>query len=106
MCSIDNLSTSVEFVDFTVDNSYLLYKDNFEEVSIIDLTNHKKINTIYIEHDVEWCSDGIKICEKTKGVHSYYNDENKILKITPIKNCIAVTDEMGKKYFIFIFFFK
>ncbi|EGR29518.1 PH domain protein [Ichthyophthirius multifiliis] len=95
LCSIDNLSTSVEFVDFTIDNSYLLYKDNFEEVSIIDLTNHKKINTIYIEHDVEWCSDGIKISEKTKGVHSYYNDENKILKITPIKNCIAVTDEMG-----------
>ena len=100
-------------MDFTLDNSYLLYKDNFEEVSIIDLTNHKKINTIYIEHDVEWCSDGIKICEKTKGVHSYYNDENKILKITPIKNCIAVTDEMGiyikynsKKCFFFIVFLR
>lgn len=50
----------------------MLYKDNFEEVAIIDLTNLKKTNTIFIENDVEWCSDGIKVSEKTKGVHIHY----------------------------------
>ncbi|KAL4455920.1 hypothetical protein ABPG73_008674 [Tetrahymena malaccensis] len=96
LCTISNLASPVEYIDFTEDDNFLLYKDTLEEVSIIDLSNQKKINTIFIEHDIEWCSDGIKIGEKTKGVHSHYSDENKILKITPITtNCIAVTDEMG-----------
>ena len=73
-----------------------MYKDNFEEISIIDLCNRKKLNTIFIEHDIEWTSDGIKISEKVKGVHNYYSDENKIIKILPILNkAIIVTDEMG-----------
>ena len=56
----------------------------------------KKTNTLFVEHDAEWCSDGIKVSEKTKGVHAYYSDANKILKIATIgdKN-IVVTDEMG-----------
>ena len=40
------------------------------------------MNTIFVEHDVEWCSDGIKVSEKTKGIHSYYSDDNRIIKIT------------------------
>ena len=41
-------------------------------------------------------NEGIKVSEKTKGVHNHYNDENKILKVCPIgENTIAVTDEMG-----------
>lgn len=101
MCTISNLASPVEYIDFTVDDNFLLYKDTLEEVSIIDLSNQKKINTIFIEHDIEWCSDGIKIGEKTN-VHSHYSDENKILKITLVAaNCIAVTDEMGKQIEIY-----
>lgn len=74
-----------------MDNYYLMYKDNFEEVSIIDLKNLKKINTLFVEYDAKWHSDGIKISEKTKGIYSYYNDENKIHHITTIgENAIAV----------------
>lgn len=73
-----------------------MYKDNFEEIAVIDIPNLKKINTIFIEHDVEWQSDGIKISEKTKGIHNFFSDENKILQITMLgKDAIAVTDEMG-----------
>ncbi len=32
LCEIENLSTSIEYLDFTTDDVYLLYKDNFEEV--------------------------------------------------------------------------
>ena len=50
-----------------------------------------------MEHDAEWCSDGIKVSEKTKGVHTYYSDANKILKIATIgERSIVVTDEMVK----------
>mmetsp|Transcript_19117 Transcript_19117/g.2603 ORF Transcript_19117/g.2603 Transcript_19117/m.2603 type:complete len:128 (+) Transcript_19117:219-602(+) len=64
LCQVGNLPTSIEYLDFTMDNYYLIYKDNFEEVSIIDLKNLKKINTLYVEHDAKWCSDGIKVSEK------------------------------------------
>lgn len=82
ICSIGNLTTSIEYIDFTKDNLYMMYKDNFEEVAIIDIVHLKKTNTIFIENDVEWCSDAIKVSEKTKGVHSHYQDENRITKIT------------------------
>jgi len=66
LCTVDNLSTSIEFLDFSTDNFYLLYKDSFEEVVIIDLSNLKKINTVFVEFDIEWCSDGIKASDKAK----------------------------------------
>jgi len=71
----------IEYLDFTSNDFYLMYKDNFEEISIIDMCHQKKINTIFVEHDVDWVSDGIKISEKTKGMHNYYSDENRILKL-------------------------
>ncbi len=39
---------------------------------------------MHVEFDLEWCSDGIKLAEKAKGVHSCYTDENRIHKITLI----------------------
>lgn len=55
-----------------------------DEIAIIDLSLQKRINTLHVEFDLEWCSDGIKLAEKAKGVHSCYTDENRILKITLI----------------------
>lgn len=96
MMSFDNLSTSLEFIDFSTDNFYLLYKDNYEEVAIIDLASLKRITEIYMEFNIEWCSDGIKVTDKAKGINSYYNEENKILKITKLgEKAVAVTDQMG-----------
>ena len=37
LCSIDNLNTSVEYLDFSTDNFYLFYKDVSDETAIIDL---------------------------------------------------------------------
>ena len=52
--NLENLSTSLEFIDFSTDNFYLIYKDNFEEIAIIDISNEKKVNTNYMEFDIEW----------------------------------------------------
>ena len=104
LCSVDNLATSIEFLDFSTDNFYLLYKDHFEEVVIIDLTNLKKINTIYVEFDIEWCSDGIKVSDKIKGIQTFYSDENKFLKISKVgERSMIVTDEMGTVFLLFLY---
>lgn len=76
-CAVDNLSTSIEFLDFSTDNFYLLYKDSYDEVVIIELTNLKKINTVFVEFDIEWCSDGIKASDKAK-VNTIQYMKNKI----------------------------
>ncbi|EGR31152.1 hypothetical protein IMG5_116820 [Ichthyophthirius multifiliis] len=95
---VNTLSTSLEFIDFSTDNFFLLYKDNFEDVEIIDFKNQdfKKITKDQVEFEMEWCTDGIKVSSNIKGVYTYYSDENKILKIQRLGDKqIAVTDEMG-----------
>ncbi|KAL4497254.1 hypothetical protein ABPG72_011189 [Tetrahymena utriculariae] len=91
-------STSLEFVDFSTDNFFLLYKDNVDDVEIIDFRNEfKKVIKGEVEFNLEWCTDGIKVSPNMKGVlHTYYSDENSILKVQKIGDRqIAVTDEMG-----------
>ena len=64
-----------------------------------------------MEHDAEWCSDGIKVSEKTKGVSLHYDQKNKILKMATIGDkSLVVTDEMVYfiiiiKIYIYILFF-
>ena len=64
--AIEELTSSINFLDFSLDNNYLLYKDNLEELTATDISSKKKINFIHSEFDVEWMSDGIQISEKTK----------------------------------------
>jgi hypothetical protein len=41
MTIIDDISASVELLDFSTDNFYLIYKDSFLKVTIMDLSNMK-----------------------------------------------------------------
>eukprot|EP01016_Furgasonia_blochmanni_P022356 TRINITY_DN24386_c0_g1_i1.p1 TRINITY_DN24386_c0_g1~~TRINITY_DN24386_c0_g1_i1.p1 ORF type:complete len:291 (+),score=52.47 TRINITY_DN24386_c0_g1_i1:64-936(+) len=96
LCLVDNLTSSVEFLDFSTDNFYLLYKDYFAEITIIDLSTMNRINTLFVEFDIEWISDGIKISDKTKGVGAHYSDDNRVIRMVRIGDkTLAVTDEMG-----------
>ena len=37
ICGIDNLNKNVEYIDFSTDNYFLLYKDEADDVAIIDI---------------------------------------------------------------------
>lgn len=80
ICTLDNISATIELLDFSVDNQYLLYKDSNDEVVISDLSSQKRINIIYIENDLKWASDGVKIHEHSSGIHHFYSEDNRILK--------------------------
>ena len=58
-------------MDFSCDENYLMYKDNLGQKCFFDLSNMKKNDTLAIEFDIEWVSEGIKISEKRK-VHFLY----------------------------------
>lgn len=102
---MENLSSNVEFLDFSTDDHYLVYKSP-DEITIVDLSNLEKINTAFVEMDLEWCSDGLKASEKIKGIHSFYPEENPFLKVAKLgEKTIVVTDEMGtvNTYYEFIY---
>eukprot|EP01017_Pseudomicrothorax_dubius_P037624 TRINITY_DN5539_c0_g2_i1.p1 TRINITY_DN5539_c0_g2~~TRINITY_DN5539_c0_g2_i1.p1 ORF type:complete len:232 (-),score=44.56 TRINITY_DN5539_c0_g2_i1:91-786(-) len=95
-CYTDNLSSAVDFVDFSVDNNYLVYRDAVGDISMIDLATLKKISTNLVEFDLEWMSDGLQISEKTKSAVAYYNEDNKIMRLLKLGDrTLVVTDEIG-----------
>lgn len=36
-------------MDFSIDNKFLLFKDNFEEIGMVNLIDYKRFNTIFVE---------------------------------------------------------
>ena len=63
---IEDLVSSVNFLDFSTDNSYILYKDNFGVLTVTNIIKRGKENLVHLEFDVEWVSDGIQESDKTK----------------------------------------
>lgn len=68
MCILDDISASVELMDFSTDNYYLIYKDSFLKVTIIDLSNMQQVIQNNLEFDIEWCSDGIKVQNEANSI--------------------------------------
>lgn len=64
--SVEIPNSRVQFMDFSKKNDYLLYLDEANEITIIDMTNQNKIKAIQINTDYNWASDGIQISEKVK----------------------------------------
>ena len=49
-----------------------MFRDNMEEVVYIELDQYQKQSQISSKYDIEWCEDGIKFSDKTKGIESFY----------------------------------
>lgn len=90
------LSSEVEFLDFSVDDRYLLFKDRSEDLGIVECKELRRINTIFIEYDIEWSSDGRVINEKAMNVHACYHRENTITKMLQLQDkYVLVADQLG-----------
>lgn len=93
---IENISSNVEFMDFSEDDFYLMYKDNVTQKCFFDLTNLKKNDTLAIDFDMEWVSDGIKLSEKTAELDKYCEEDNNFrCMVKAGKRSLIVTDEIG-----------
>ena len=45
----------MDYLDFSVDDKYLLFKDRYEEIGMISLEkDYRRINTIFVEMGIEW----------------------------------------------------
>ena len=64
------LEHDVHFIDFSVDNLFMLYKDISGNFNFFSLKNHKKIETLGADFDVgiEWQSEGLRLSEKRSAI--------------------------------------
>lgn len=83
-------------MDFSRDCKYLLFKDSFEELGMVNLQNFKRINTIFVEMGIEWESEGVRISPHGQKIYCSYSRENKITVLRRIgQKQIIIGDEMG-----------
>ena len=93
---IENIASKIEFMDFSEDNYYLMYSDSVTQKCFYDLTNLKKNDTLAIDFDMEWVSDGIKLSEKTAELDKYCEEDNNFRCMVKAGNgSLIVTDEIG-----------
>lgn len=55
--TIQNLKHEIDYIDFSLDDKYFLFKDRYEEIAMINLDtdrDYKRINTIFLEMGLEW----------------------------------------------------
>lgn len=89
-------SNRIEFIDFSTDHQYMIYKDRRDELVLIDQSSWDKENQQNLEFNIEWCSDGQKVHKNSQGIHLFYGEENKLLCITQLSDsAVVVTDEIG-----------
>ena len=62
---IGMLNSNIEFIDFSTDDCYMVYKDYSGEITYVDISDKDKIqphiNPASVEFTHEWLSDGLKI---------------------------------------------
>lgn len=91
-----NLKYEIEFLDFSRDSRYLLFKDSFEELGMVNLQTYKRINTIFVEMGVEWEAEGLRISPHGQRIYCAYSRDNKITNVRRLGSShIIIGDEMG-----------
>lgn len=93
---IPNISSSIEYMDFSNDSVYLMYMDNINRMCVFDLKNETKNENDNVGAGVEWISEGLKISEKRRGLDDYYTEENKVTWLVRAgRKSLIATDQIG-----------
>lgn len=73
-----------------------MYKDNLGQKCFFDLSNMKKNDTLAIEFDIDWVSEGIKISEKRKGLDVHYREDCSVTCLVKAgDHSLIACDEIG-----------
>ena len=87
--TLNNLKHEIDYLDFSKDDQFLLFKDRYEEIGMLALTpdkDYKRINTIFVEMNIEWQEEGLRISPHEQKIYYSYSCENKITAITRLGN--------------------
>ena len=88
---------SIKNIDFSTDNYYLQCEDNLGDVMLFEIETQRVVHTDAINFELEWLGEGLKSSSTLKGVHSFYNQNNKIQQIAKVigRPVVAIGDEIG-----------
>lgn len=93
--TVEGISSSILFMDFSSDNVYLLYMDNIGKKHNIDLKDKRKDTRIELK-DIEWISEGLKISDKRSGIDTFYTEENNVTCLVRAgRRSLIVADQIG-----------
>lgn len=94
---VENLSANVDFIDFSTDNEYLVFKNRDDsENFVVRLLSKERVNSSNSEFHIEWAGPGKKTLESVRAITSFYNEDNHMLGLAQIMDrCVVATDEIG-----------
>jgi len=93
--TVEGISSSILFMDFSSDNVYLLYMDNIGKKHNIDLKDKAKDTKIELKN-IEWISEGFKISDKRRGIDPFYTEENNVTCLVRAgRRSIIAADQIG-----------
>jgi len=96
--TMPNLSSSIEYMDFSSDSFFLMYMDNIKTRCFFELKNKRKEDkeTLNPKYDVEWIGDGLKISEKIRGLaQSYTEDNDTTCLVRAGRRSLIASDQIG-----------
>ena len=89
--------SSIKYIDFSTDNYYLQWEDNLGEVMLFEIETQRVVHTDAIDFELEWLGEGLKSSSTLKGVHYFYDHNNKITEIAKVIGLpvVAIGDDLG-----------
>ena len=95
LCQIGNLH-NIDYIDFSMDNSFLMFCDQRGNIANIDLRNLKKVENDNLGMEVEWVSNGLKNSTRIAGL-PLNQEKIKITQVVRVNNDshIIVADQIG-----------
>ena len=89
--------SSIKYIDFSTDNYYLQCEDNLGEVMLFEIETQRVVHTDAIDFELEWLGEGLKSSSTLKGVHYFYDHNNKITEIAKVIGLpvVAIGDDLG-----------
>lgn len=91
------LQEEIILMDFSEDGNYMICQDknfnctyhHFKQKEI------QSIDILGLQTNIQWMSEGLKLCQKVSKINHYYTHDNEITNIIKFNTTILVTDQIG-----------
>lgn len=92
---LKNINSSIDIIDFSLDNNYFMFKDYSNASTIINLIDFQKVDK-EAEKSIQWMEDGDIYFSLSKILSKFYSESNKILAYKNFdQNRFFVADSLG-----------
>lgn len=96
LCSIEDLTSQIEIMDFTADDTYLMFKEVQGQKVFFDLQTQRKIDTLGQIFDPEFLTTGLQLSESVQLLSEYETPNMRFRMMVRVgNNSVLVGDTLG-----------